>query len=228
MADEPTVVEQKKAVELLKKISATDEEALEKQKAWHGEAEVKDKKERKDKGKTHKRADKQLKDQEKATEEVSALAKTTEKIKEGNEEDKKERKKRDGETDEQFNQRIRFEDLKQQRSEKDTAKRDKQKTEEMMHYNRLEALGWQNEDDMDTMAKQMADGLVLSESELIEIGKNKDAIAAQTLKDEQRDARKKAKEDAILVANQKQEDYLKGLFTFGELLYTHTHHYQVV
>ena len=86
----------------------------------------------------------------------------------------------------------------------------------MRHYNRLEELGWQNEDDMDDMAKQMADGLVLSEAELIEIGKNKDAIAEQTLKDERAEARKKAKDDALLVKNQNQEDYLKGLFTLGD------------
>ena len=216
MADEPTVVEQKKAVELLKKISATEERALEKQEAWHGEVEVKDKKERADKGKTHKRAEKQLKDQEKQTEEVSGLAKTQEKLVKGNEEESKKTEKDNKIKDEKTDAQIEYEELKKKRSEKDSKKRDDKKVDEMRHYNRLEELGWQNEDDMDDMAKQMADGLVLSEAELIEIGKNKDAIAEQTLKDERAEARKKAKDDALLVKNQNQEDYLKGLFTLGD------------
>ena len=42
----------------------------------------------------------------------------------------------------------------------------------MRAYKRLEALGWQDVDAMDEMAKKMANGLVLSNEQLIAIGEN--------------------------------------------------------
>ena len=216
MADDPTVIEQKKQTKVLEEIRDIEQKSLEGAEEGAAIAEKKERKERSDKGKTHKRADKSLKIEEESKETLVNLKDLGEKAADEGKKEKKERKKRDGETDEQFKVRIEYEDLKKERADKDSKKRDDQKVDEMRAYKRLEALGWQDVDAMDEMAKKMANGLVLSNEQLIAIGENKDTIAEGVRRAEQKQAEEDAKADAQLVSNMKQEEYLAGLFTFGE------------
>ena len=182
MADDPTVIEQKKQTKVLEEIRDIEQKSLEGAEEGAAIAEKKERKERSDKGKTHKRADKSLKIEEESKETLVNLKDLGEKAADEGKKEKKERKKRDGETDEQFKVRIEYEDLKKERADKDSKKRDDQKVDEMRAYKRLEALGWQDVAAMDEMAKKMANGLVLSNEQLIAIGENNTAHALLEIK----------------------------------------------
>ena len=111
---------------------------------------------------------------------------------------------------------IKTDKLKEQKKEKKQKKDDEKTVQEMEAFNRLADLGWEDVEIMEEVAAKIASGLTFSDQQLQEMKSNKEAIHLQTKKDEQRAEDDKNKQEAQLVSNMKQEEWLKDLLTIGE------------
>ena len=147
---------------------------------------------------------------------LGKLQDIAQKVNDLQEEVEKREVKKEKKEDKRSDLEIKTDKLKEQKKEKKQKKDDEKTVQEMEAFNRLADLGWEDVEIMEEVAAKIASGLTFSDQQLQEMKSNKEAIHLQTKKDEQRAEDDKNKQEAQLVSNMKQEEWLKDLLTIGE------------
>ena len=147
---------------------------------------------------------------------LGRLQDIAEKVNDLQEEVEKREVKKEKKEDKRSALEIKTDKLKEQKKDKKQKKDDEKTVREMEAFNRLADAGWEDVEMMEEVAAKIASGLEFSDQQLQEMKSNKEAIHTQTKKDEQRAEDDKNKQEAQLVSNMKQEEWLKDLLTIGE------------
>ena len=147
---------------------------------------------------------------------LGKLQDIAQKVNDLQEEVEKREVKKEKKEDKRSDLEIKTDKLKEQKKDKKQKKDDEKTVQEMEAFNRLADLGWEDVEIMEEVAAKIASGLTFSDQQLQEMKSNKEAIHTQTKKDEQRAEDDKNKQEAQLVSNMKQEEWLKDLLTIGE------------